>query len=131
MAEMTMQQRYSDIANKAGLSEDIVKRVLKASRDSLVDTLEEGYKAILPGIVTFEPKIRDRYKSEMATGKYVKVGAKASASLGTDLAKRGGFVRGGDEEDRIEAEQEVANKLLNFVENKEEGIITRQISALM
>jgi bacterial DNA-binding protein len=131
MAEMTMQQRYSDIANKSGLSEDVVKRVLKASRDSLVDTLEEGYKATLPGIVTFEPKIRERYKQEGEKGHYIKVGAKASASLGTDLAKRGGFNRGGNETERVEAEQEVANKLLNFVGKKEDGIITRQISSLV
>ena len=59
MTGMNIQDRYDDIASKSGLSEEIVRRVLKASRESLAFSLKKGERATLPGICTFTPEIKN------------------------------------------------------------------------
>lgn len=54
---MDVKTRIDDIAGRTGLSSPIVRRVLDASRESLIETLGKGEKATLPGIATFRPSI--------------------------------------------------------------------------
>ena len=47
---MTITDRYSDVAKRTGLSEDIIREVYRATKESLIDSLNRGESATLPGI---------------------------------------------------------------------------------
>lgn len=51
---MTVIERIADISKKSGISHEVVRQVLKASRDSLIETLQKGEKSTLPGITTYK-----------------------------------------------------------------------------
>lgn len=51
---MSVMERISDIAERSGMSDVVVRRVLKASRESLIETLKKGEKSTLPGIATYK-----------------------------------------------------------------------------
>lgn len=53
---MTVTERIEDISAKSGMSTEVVRRVLSASRDSLISTLKKGEKSTLPGIATYSIK---------------------------------------------------------------------------
>lgn len=55
---MTVCERIGDISERSGMSPEIVRRVLKASRESLVSTLQKGEKSTLPGIATYKPTLK-------------------------------------------------------------------------
>lgn len=141
-----IQERYDDISKISGLSEDIIRRVLKASRQSIVKSLKSGERATLPGICTFTPELRDKinYKAESKSEviqKYVKIKAKASPALDTELGKLQKFNDNNNSEDDTSSEDNGIAKL-NFVgKNKSfeslrytpssDGVITKQINALL
>ena len=49
MVGMTTQDRLNDICEISGLSEDIVRRVFDAERQSIVKSLRKGERATLIG----------------------------------------------------------------------------------
>ena len=51
---LTVLERINDISERSGMSQEIVRRVLKASKESLVYTLQKGEKSTLPGIATYK-----------------------------------------------------------------------------
>ena len=55
---MNITDRYEDIAKRSGFSEDIVKRILKATAQSLAHSLQQGETATLPGICRLTPNIK-------------------------------------------------------------------------
>lgn len=68
---MNITDRYEDIAKRSGFSEDIVKRILKATAQSLTHSLQQGEAATLPGICRLTPNIK--YKPELTTFEYESV----------------------------------------------------------
>lgn len=142
MTGMSIQERYDDIANMSGLSEEIIRRVFKATRQSMVKSLKKGERATIPGICTFTPELKDKinYKADSEKDvltKYIKIKASASPALGTELEKLGDFDN--RKEDERLAKEELGMSRLNFITNESlprynpnsDGIITNQISALL
>lgn len=133
MTGMNIQERYDDICKKSGLSEDIVRRVFKATRESLAYSLKHGERATLPGIVTMTPEIRNKLNigADSMTS-YIKVKASPSSAMETELGKLEQFTSDDfykDEEEK--QEQQLAR--LNFADpdKKSFGVRTSQISALL
>lgn len=77
---MTVTERIEDISKKSGMSAEIVRRVLHASRDSLISTLQKGEKSTLPGIATYSVKPK-------ADGKSVGVRSKVSLKILNSLTE--------------------------------------------
>lgn len=50
---MSVMERIADISERSGMSDTVVRRVLKASRESLIESLKKGEKSTLPGIATY------------------------------------------------------------------------------
>ena len=140
MADMGIQDRYDDICARSGLSEEIIRRALKASRESLAQSLKKGERATLPGICTMIPEIRHRIDHSSELGgtvtKYTKVKAIPSSAMETEMEKIQQFnTTTIDEALKIE-EEEVMQKL-NFLDAgkvnnpKTYGVRTAQINALL
>lgn len=68
---MNITDRYEDIAKKSGFSTDIIKRVLKATAQSLAESLKKGESATLPGVCRLSTNIK--YKPDLATLEYENV----------------------------------------------------------
>lgn len=123
MAEMSMQERYDDIRNISGLSEDVIRRVLKATKQSCAKSLRTGHRATIPGICTITPEQRSRITIGCKTQNYIKLKVKPSSALESELDGLTEF-----ESDSIE-EETSGIELLNIRGNSE--IRTKQISALL
>lgn len=142
MAGMSIQERYDDIAAISGLSEEIIRRVYKATRQSVVKSLKKGERATIPGICTFTPELKDKinYKTQdvgSVLTKYIKVKASASPALDTELEKVNNFTNAEDEEERLKKE-EIGMSRLNLINHElsrynpnSDGVLTTQISALL
>lgn len=142
MAGISIQERYDDIATMSGLSEEIIRRVYKATRQSIVKSLKKGERATIPGICTFVPELREKinYRTEDANKvltKYIKVKASASPALDTELEKVCKFDDGKEEQERLEKE-ELGLSRLNLINHElprynpnSNGVITTQINALL
>lgn len=131
---MNIQDRYTDIAKRAGLSEEIVRTVLKASRESLCDTLAQGNTATLPGICTMDVEVRTKLSKtnsiEMVEVAKVKVKPSSTmeASINNMLSSKSTTIESED--------YTVKSSELTFVESKESngsnvGIRLKQINALL
>lgn len=57
MKEMTTQERYNDICRRSGLSEQIVRSVIKAETESAVESIKKGYSITFPGRCVAYPSI--------------------------------------------------------------------------
>jgi len=139
MVGMNIQSRYSDIAARAGLSEEIVRRVLKASRESLAISVRQGERATLPGICIMIPTIKNRINpGGTSMTSYIKLKTTPSAAMESEVDKLSDFnevVTDGDSDDI--SDDEILAKL-NFknideigFKPKQTGIRTSQISALL
>lgn len=135
MKGVSIQERYDEICQLSGLSEEIIRRVFKATRESLVKSLLQGERATLPGVVTLTPEIR----TKVGLGgdnliPYIKIKASASTALETEVAKQQGF-NGTDDVERKIAQEQAGMQLLNFVnsqqDSSEPGVLTHQIGALL
>lgn len=143
MIGMNIQDRYVDIANRSGLSEEVVRRVLKASRESLALSIKQGERATLPGICIILPEIKNRINiGGTSMTSYIKLKAKPSAAMESEVEKLSSFSKATDESENTEIVDENTedNALakLNF-KNPDEikfdprtyGVRTSQISALL
>ena len=88
MTGMNIQERYDDISRLSGFSEDVIRRIFKATRQSLAGSLKQGERATLPGICTITPEVRYKIDSGGETmSSYIKLKASPSSALETELAK--------------------------------------------
>lgn len=138
MVGMNIQERYDDISAISGLSEDIIRRVFKATRESMAKSLKKGERATLPGICTIVPDLRQRLDigGENVVS-YIKLKASSSSALETELQKLNSFENEEDVQKKEDIEQERLTKL-NFSAEKipryyssDIGIRTTQISGLL
>lgn len=138
MTGMNIQERYDDISNISGLSEEIIRRVFKAARQSLAKSLKQGERATLPGICTLTPELKNRIDiggESMTT--YIKLKASASSAMETELGKISNFDIT-SEDDRISSEEKGLQRLrltedyeiARYQPNKSQ-IRTTQINALL
>lgn len=98
---MSAGDRIDDICRISGMSEDIVRRVLTASRESLVKSLRCGERATLPGIVTATPEVRGKLAAserEIKAANEIRVKAKISNCIESELKGMSGFDKGGDDD---------------------------------
>lgn len=139
MTGMNIQDRYDDISELSGLSEEIIRRVFKATRQSLAKSLLRGERATLPGICTLTPELKNKIDiggESMTT--YIKLKASASSAMETELSKVKEFEK---EDNSIESDDQGIQKLRLTQEHKEYetnrfnpnrgNIRTTQISALL
>ena len=138
MTGMNIQERYDDISKISGLSEEIIRRVFKATRQSLAKSLKQGERATLPGICTLTPELKNRIDiggESMTT--YIKLKASASSAMETELGKISNFDIT-SENDRISSEEKGLQRLrltedyeiARYQPNKSQ-IRTTQINALL
>lgn len=116
MVGMTTQDRLNDICEISGLSEDIVRRVFDAERQSIVKSLRKGERATLIGRCVIRPEIRSRLEVGGERKKFIKLFSSVAASLESYLADLTDF--------EIEDTTEDTNEL-------PKGILTAQIQSLV
>jgi DNA replicative helicase MCM subunit Mcm2 (Cdc46/Mcm family) len=94
MNGMTTQERLNDICSLSGLSEDIVRRVIDAERQSLVKSLKRGERATMIGRCVIRPEIR----SKLVAGEdgpvrrtYIKLNSSVAASMEALLKEMSDF----------------------------------------
>lgn len=138
MTGMNIQERYDDIVKISGYSENVVRQVLKATRQSILNSLCDGERSTVPGICTLTPVVRYGLSVGAQTVTAVRIKASASNSLENDIIKSNNN-SGKNTADIIEkSEENEAIKLLNFAGSQSsedirptERILTKQISALL
>lgn len=111
MTGMNIQERYDDISKISGLSEEIIRRVFKATRQSLAKSLKQGERATLPGICTLTPELKNRIDiggESMTT--YIKLKASASSAMETELGKVSNF-DATSEDDKVSSEENGLQRL--------------------
>jgi nucleoid DNA-binding protein len=137
MQDMSIKDRYEDISKLSGLSEEVVKRLFKATRESIAKSLKSGSNATIPGICTITPDVRtkiDTNKCERV--KFINLKVRPSSALESEMRKTTGFTDKREAELRLE-EQESNLGILNIVntslsnKNNEMGVRLNQISALL
>ena len=101
-----VRQRYADISKRCGLSEDIVKRVLKAETEYTIEELKHGEQVILAGRCIMKPELvsRSSFKADegLVINKGIKVKIKPTTSLESKLSMCSEF----EEEDSDISEEE-------------------------
>lgn len=81
MIGMTTQERINDICTISGLSEDIVRRVMDAERQSIAKSLRRGERANLIGRAVIRPEIKRRLMIGGEFENYIKLTVSPAASL--------------------------------------------------
>lgn len=109
MLGMTTQERIDDICKISGLTEELVRRVLDAERQSVAQSLKRGERANLIGRVVIRPELRQKLLVGQEMKTYIKLNISPAASL-----------------------ESMLNDIEDFEEHKEEdyGIKVRQLDSL-
>lgn len=89
---MTVEERLTDIQRRTGISEDIIRCVLKGETDSIVDSLKRGEKATLIGRCSFEPRIARCTREDGTEGTCARVSITASSRVTTPLYELSDFL---------------------------------------
>lgn len=82
---MTTQERYDDICRISGMSEEIVRRVINAEKQSILNSLKRGERATLIGRCVIRPSLKNKIVIGGNLEKYVKLSAEVSSSLESSL----------------------------------------------
>lgn len=98
---MTVQERIEDIMKETGMSEDIVRRVLTAERNSIKRSLKRGEKATMIGRCTITPEIRTKLRKDGTFGRYIKLLIEVNGSLASEFENMSSF------EQAVEDKQEI------------------------
>lgn len=131
MTGMGIQDRYDDISALSGLSEDIIRRVYKATRTSLAKSLKKGERATLPGICTITPEIKHRIElGGTSMSSAIKLKAKASPALENELEKLSSFVEDKEQNEQDTPKLRIESEIPSYRPDNS-NIITTQISALL
>lgn len=91
MLGMTTQERIEDICKISGLSEDIIRRVMNAEKESIAKSLRKGERANLIGRVVIRPELKHRLVVGGEFENYIKLNATVAASLESMLDDLSGF----------------------------------------
>lgn len=135
MSEMSIQQRYDDISERSGLSEDIIRRVLIAAKQSIAESLRNGDRATLPMICTYIPEKRTKLGQDgVGVETYMKIKTKISSAIETEVGSETKF-----NGTYTEAEADKLYAELNYIEppskrryeERDKRIRTTQISGLL
>ena len=130
MADMSIQDRYNEISELSGFSEDVVKRVLKACRQSMAMSLKRGERTTLPGICTMTPELRNKIEVGSTTmTTYIKIKSKPSSSMSSELEKLGNFDKNKSNATNDSSDESI--KLTFSEDGKDSGIRLTQINALL
>lgn len=90
MLRMSKNERIADIAKRCNLSVDMVSSVLKAERESMMESLKKGEKVTLAGRVVVNPVIRHKLgydnDGQLVTLDYVSATAKPINSVIDELS---------------------------------------------
>lgn len=89
---MTVKERLEDISKRCGMSEDIVRRVLDAERDSIIESLKKGNTATLIGRCVITPSMRQKIGLDGETHNYIKTKAKTANSIESELAEMSYYI---------------------------------------
>jgi uncharacterized protein YfkK (UPF0435 family) len=137
MAGMSIQDRYDEICKLSGLSEEVVRRVFKATKQSIANSLRQGESSTVPGIVTITPEVRQKLNiGGQSVTRYIKLKAKASSAIESEIANIDSFIQSKAELSKEEYEAEMQSKLflkdpiLNAPEEAQ-GVRVSQINALL
>lgn len=95
MSGMTAQERYDEICKLSGMSEDVVRRVLAAEKESVINSLKRGERATLMGRCVMRPEIKKRFGVGGSVETYIKVTVDAAPSLKTALEECSEYEKGG------------------------------------
>lgn len=95
---MTVNERITDIGKRTGLSEEIIRRVLTAETESVIESLKKGERATLINRCSFTPSLKTRLKVGGELETYIKVSAKPSTIIDNYFKQVGEFEDGGKSE---------------------------------
>lgn len=130
MKGISIQERYDDIVKRSGFSEDVVRQVLKVTKQSLVDSLKKGERATLPGVCTVTAETRYRLdENGNPKIKYIKLKASPSSALETLICEEGS-VEEHTEDVNVEAEKEMT-PALKYMNREDVKVILPQIPSLL
>ena len=116
MNGMSTQERLDDICAISGLSENIVRRVLDAERQSIVKSLKRGERATLIGRCVIRPELRSKIEVDGSYGGAYKNYIKLSSTVATSMESMLQGLTEFEQSDKNEANME--------------GVWTPQIAAL-
>lgn len=91
MVGMTTQERITDICNLSGLSEEIVRRVMNAEKESIAKSLRRGERANLIGRAVIRPELRKKLVIGGEMEPYIKLNVTVAASLESMLSDLSSF----------------------------------------
>ena len=89
---MTVSGRLQDIEQRTGLSENIIRRVLKAETESVIDSLKRGERATLIGRCTFVPTKKDLLEVGGTVTSCIRVSVKPSPKIEDVMKKTKDFI---------------------------------------
>lgn len=99
---MTAAERYEEISKIQGVQVEIVRRVLTAERQSILDSLKRGEKATLLGRCVIKPEIHSGIEVSPTSAPRIRNWIKAKAviapALAQELHEYEEFVSGSDSE---------------------------------
>jgi hypothetical protein len=98
---MNVKERIEDISSRCGMSEDIIRRVLDAERESIVESLKKGERATLIGRCTLVPELVQGLNVNGITLE-IRIKANPSRALSNEFEGMNGFTQEQDEEEQYE-----------------------------
>lgn len=89
--KMTVQERIDDIVKRTGMSEDIIRRVLVAEKESIVESLKRGEKATMMGRCVMEPGLKVKAIAGEGIRQMIVVKCTPAYSIVQELATMKGY----------------------------------------
>lgn len=99
MDGMDAREALNDIAQRCGLSTDIVKRVQKAETDHIIDQLKKGKRVSLPGRGTYRVEFKNKLMIGGTMGKVLNPTFKVSSVIENALEQYTSFVKDTDKDE--------------------------------
>lgn len=115
MNGMTVNERLEDIKRRTGYSENVIRAVLNAEAESILDSLKRGERATMIERVTIVPSLETKFNLNGTKTTYIDAKPKLLSTMKTKLAAFDRFERTEGEEDY----------------DDEPGIMTSQITSLL
>jgi hypothetical protein len=82
---MTVNERLEDISKISGFSIEIVRKILNAEQESIIESLKKGERATLIGRCTITPCMRQKIKPGMGVRPCIKLHANVSNIISDEL----------------------------------------------
>lgn len=107
MDGMDAREALNDIAERCGLSTDIIKRVQKAETEHVIAQLKKGNRVSLPGRGTYRVEFKNKLMIGGTMGKVLNPTFKVSSVIESALAQCTGFIQ-----DTDKSEEELPDGIL-------------------